>query len=1045
MKIAELCVRRPVFAVMLISFLVVLGVFSFRDLGVDLFPKADPAVVIVNVSVKGATPEEVNSQVIVPLEEAISSVSGIDEMTSQATEGNARITCRFNLERNINGAAQDVREKVAAAVHLLPTNIDPPVITKVDPDSDPVLTMLVGGSVSLRETTEIADKQVRRALETVAGVGAVNLTGGRLRQIRVFADAEKLNGFGITIKQLETAIEDENVEVPGGTVRRGDSEVGMRTLGRLESPAQFNDIIVANVNGAPIRLKDVGRVEDTYPENTSWNWVHGREAVMLSIQRQFGANSLDLIDRVKSKLRDLQPALPPGTFVEVIRDNSTFIKASISSLEEHLLFGSVLASLVVLLFLRDWRSVLIAALAIPTSIIATLTLLRVMDLSLNNMTLLALTLSVGLVIDDAIVVLENIVRHIEEKGLAPKQAAIEATREIALAVMATTLSLVIIFVPIAFTTGYARRYLNQFGWTMAFAVVVSMLVSFTLTPMLSSRLLKRSVGWTPSPAPDPLVPLPSASHHSKDLGFFRWIDNRYGRLLEWSLDHRLIIVLVAVAVFALTYPLNSLVGRDFIPADDQNEFQAVIDTPVDSSLEGTAAIARDLTSQYETVPGVAFAYPNIGERENHAHTYVRLTPSTERKFTYLDIADRIRKIWANPRYKDLRTKFWFPSALGGSENTGSIQPMILGPDYYRAAALATQESAKLRQIKGLLDVSAEISLNGPEFQVHIDRQRAADLGVQVSDVADAIRLMIDGTDQISTYKEGAEQYQVTMQLLPEQQKNPELLTRLMVPSAKVGQVRLDNIATIQRGAGPTRIDRYNRSYQAGMVANQAPDMPLDVAVKAMRAVLSKDLPPGYTVRFTGTAKELDRTTNDLISAFLLACIFMYMVLAAQFDSFRYPFIIMLSLPLSIPFALLTLYLTHRTLNLWSALGVLLLLGIVKKNGILQVDYANRLREQGVPARDAIVQACRVRLRPILMTTTAIVVGLTPTALGIGAGGSQRAAIAVTIIGGQTLCLLLTLLVTPVAYSLFAVMERKRIFPVEPIRSRDRQGAVAPAN
>jgi HAE1 family hydrophobic/amphiphilic exporter-1 len=1022
---------------MLISFLVVLGIFSFRDLGVDLFPRADPAVVTVTVSVKGATPEEVNTQVIVPLEEAISSVSGIDEMTSQATEGNARITCKFNLERNINGAAQDVREKVAAAIHLLPTNIDPPVITKVDPDSDPVMTMLVGGTGSLRETTEIADKQVRRALETVPGVGAVNLTGGRLRQIRVFADAEKLNGFGITIKQLEASIEDENVEVPGGTVRRGDTELGMRTLGRLESPAQFNDIIVANVNGAPIRLKDVGRVEDSYPENTSWNWVHGREAVVLSVQRQFGANTLETIDLVKSKLRDLQPMLPPGTFVEVIRDTSTFIKASISSLEEHLLFGSVLASLVVLFFLRDWRSVLIASLAIPTSIIATLTLLRVMNLSLNNMTLLALTLSVGLVIDDAIVVLENIVRHIEEKGMAPKQAAIEATREIALAVMATTLSLVIIFVPIAFTTGYARRYLNQFGWTMAFAVVVSMLVSFTLTPMLSSRLMKRLVVQASRPVNS------GGGHNSKDLRFFRWIEQRYGSLLDWSLDHRLLIVLVALGVFALTYPLNSLVGRDFIPADDQNEFQAVIDTPVDSSLDGTAAIARELTSQYETVPGVRFAYPNIGERENHTHTYIRLIPSTARTFTYLDVADRIREIWAKPRYKDLRTKFWFPSALGGSENTGSIQPMILGPDYYRAAALATQEAAKLRKIKGLLDVSAEISLNGPEFQVRIDRQRAADLGVQVSDVADAVRLMIDGTDQISTYKEGAEQYQVTMQLLPEQQKNPELLTRLMVPSTKVGQVRLDNIAAVQRGAGPTRIDRYNRSYQAGMVANQAPDMPLDAAVKAMRAVLSKDLPAGYTVRFTGTAKELDRTTSDLIAAFLLACIFMYMVLAAQFDSFRYPFIIMLSLPLSIPFALLTLYLTHRTLNLWSALGVLLLLGIVKKNGILQVDYANRLREQGVPVRDAIVQACRVRLRPILMTTTAIVVGLIPTGLGLGAGGSQRAAIAVTIIGGQTLCLLLTLLVTPVAYSLLAVMERKRIFAPGPIRSHDRQGAVAP--
>jgi HAE1 family hydrophobic/amphiphilic exporter-1 len=1048
MKIAELCVRRPVFAVMLVSFLVVLGIFSFRDLGVDLFPKADPAVVTVTVSVKGATPEEVNTQVIVPLEEAISSVSGIDEMTSQATEGNARITCKFNLERNINGAAQDVREKVAAAIHLLPTNIDPPVITKVDPDSDPVLMMLVGGTGSLRETTEIADKQVRRTLETVSGVGAVNLTGGRLRQIRVFADAEKLNGFGITIKQLETAIQDENIEVPGGTVRQGDSELGMRTLGRLDSPAQFNDIIVANVNGAPIRLKDVGRVEDSYPENTSWNWVHGKEAVVLSVQRQFGANTLELIDLVKSKLRDIQPTLSPGTFVEVIRDNSTFIKASITSLEEHLLFGSVLASLVVLFFLRDWRSVIIAALAIPTSIIATFTLLRVMDLSLNNMTLLALTLSVGLVIDDAIVVLENIVRHIEEKGLPPMQAAIEATREIALAVMATTLSLVIVFVPIAFTTGYARRYLNQFGWTMAFAVVVSMLVSFTLTPMLSARLLKRilpgSVGRKPSSARDPLVAPASAFHNSKDLRFFQWIDRRYGCLLEWSLDHRLVIVLVALGVFALTYPLNGLVGRDFIPADDQNEFQAIIETPVDSSLDGTAAIDMELTSLYEAVTGVAFAYPSISERSTHSHTYVRLTPASQRKLTYLDIADRIREIWANPRYKDLRTKFWFPSALGGSENTGAIQPMILGPDYYRAAALATQESAKLRKIKGLLDVSAEISLNGPEFQVHIDRQRAADLGVQVSDVADAVRLMIAGTDQISTYKEGAEQYQVTMQLLPEQQKNPELLARLMVPSAKVGQVRLDNIATIQRGAGPTRIDRYNRSYQAGMVANQAPDMPLDAAVKAMRSVLNKDLPPGYTVRFTGTAKELDRTTNDLIAAFLLACIFMYMVLAAQFDSFRYPFIIMLSLPLSIPFALLTLYLTHRTLNLWSALGVLLLLGIVKKNGILQVDYANRLREQGVPVRDAIMQACRVRLRPILMTTTAIVVGLIPTALGLGAGGNQRSAIAVTIIGGQTLCLLLTLLVTPVAYSLFSLLEGKRVIAAQPIRSRDREGAVAPS-
>jgi hydrophobe/amphiphile efflux-1 (HAE1) family protein len=1013
MRIAELCVKRPVFAVMLISFLVVLGVFSFRDLGVDLFPKADPAVVNVTVLLKGATPEEVNTQVILPLEEALSTISGMDEMTTQATEGDGRLTCRFNLERDINGAAQDVREKVAAAIHLLPPNIDPPIIVKRDPDSDPILTMLVGGAGSMRQTTEIADKQVRRALETVNGVGAVNLTGGRLREIRVFADAEKLNGFGITIKQLETAIQTENVEVPGGTVRQGPYELGLRTLGRIESPAQFNDIIVANVKGAPIRVRDVGTVEDSYPESLSWNLVHGKEAVVLSVQRQFGANTLEVAQAVKAKLQQIQSTLPPDTFVEIIRDNSTFIRASVTSLEEHLLVGSLLASLVVWLFLRNLRMVLIAAVAIPTSIIATFTLLRAMDFTLNSMTLLGLTLAVGIVIDDAIVVLENIVRYIQQKGFEPKLAAIEATREIMLAVMATTLSLVIIFVPIAFTTGYARRYLNQFGWTMAFAVIVSMLVSFTLTPMLSSRLLKRLNGKQREPA-------------AENPRFFQWIDRGYGRLLAWSLNHRALVILAGMGTFALTFLLNGRVGRDFIPADDQSEFQAVFDSPVDSSVEGTAAFGAELAHRYEQIPGVVFAWPNVGERENHCHTYIRLTPASERNFTYLDVADEIRKIWAEPRYKDLRLKFWFPSALGGSENTGSIQPMILGPDFNRAAGLASQLAGKLRKVDGLLDVSAEINLNGPEFQVQIDRQRAADLGVQVSDVADAVRLMIAGTDQISTYKEGAEQYDVTMQLLPEQQRNPLILARLMVPSTRAGQVRLDSIATIRRGTGPTKIDRYNRTYQAAMVANQAPDMPLDTAVKAISGVVKKDLPPGYNVRFTGTAKELDRTTHDLIGAFLLACIFMYMVLAAQFESFLHPFVIMLALPLSIPCALLTLYLTHRTLNLWSALGMLLLLGIVKKNGILQVDYTNRLRALGIPLREAIVQANHVRLRPILMTTTSIVAGLIPTAVGFGAGGTQRAAIAVTIIGGQSLCLLLTLLVTPVAYSLVADMRAKQI-------------------
>jgi hydrophobic/amphiphilic exporter-1 (mainly G- bacteria), HAE1 family len=1041
MSLTDICVKRPVFAVMLISFLLVLGVFSFRDLGVDLFPRTDPATVTVNVQLPGATAEEVSTQLILPLEEAISSVSGLDEMTSEATEGNARIACKFVLERDTEGAAQDVREKVAAAIKLLPPNIYPPTITKDDPDSDPVLSLLIAGGANLRETTEIADKQIKRALETVTGVGEVDLTGGRVRQIRVFADAEKLNAYGITITQLETAIQNQNVEVPGGVIRRGPSEMGVRTLGRVETAGEFNNIIVADNGGTPIRIRDVGQAEDSFAEPTTWNMIRDKEAVVLDVRRQTGTNTLQVIEAVKNKVQDLKRVLPRGTAVEYIRDNSTFIRASIASLEEHLLFGSLLASLVVMIFIRNLRSVIIAALAIPASIIATFTLLRVMNFTLNNMTLLALTLAVGIVIDDAIVVLENIVRYIEEKGFEPKRAAVVATKEIVLAVMATTLSLVIIFVPIAFTTGYARRYLNEFGWTMAFSVIVSLLVSLTLTPTLCSRLLKaRSVEEDGHGSEDDGPGGPSdgrgdTSHH--EARRYNWIERSYGRMLEWSLDHRAVVILLAVATFALTFPLNGVVGRDFIPPDDQNELTAVFDSPVGTSLKGTARIATGLAQRILHLRGVEFVWAGVLDQDNHGQLYIRLTDASQRKFSSADVANDIRRILAEPSYQDLRTLVLMPSPLGSSVDYGTIRPLILGPDFFQAVAIGERAASEIRNLPGLVDVSAEVNLNNPELQVHIDRQRASDLGVRAADVANAVRLMVAGTDRISTYKEGAEQYDVTMQLLPEQQRDAQILSRLMIPSIKVGQVRLDSIATLERGFGPTVIDRYNRQFQVALTANNAAGVPFDSAVRDVSAALDKIPRPGYSVKFTGTVKILDETTRSLIVAFLLACIFMYMVLAAQFESFLHPFTIMLSLPLSIPFALLTLWATNRTLNLWSALGIFLLLGIVKKNGILQVDYTNRLREQGMPIREAILQANHVRLRPILMTTLSIVAGLIPTALGIGAGATQRSAIAATIIGGQSLCLLLSLLITPVAYSVFAELgERGVLAPVRiPFRNR----------
>ena len=1015
MTISELSVRRPVFALMLISFLVVLGVFSFRDLGVDLFPRSDPATVNINISLPGATPEEMSTQVVLPIEQVVNTISGLDELSSQTSEGSARITCTFVLERDIESAAQDVREKVAGALRNLPPNIFPPVIQKADPDSAPVLTISVVSDKNIRETTEIADKQIRRVLETVDGVGTVTITGGRSRQIRLYADAEKLNAYGITINQFQRAIQNENVEIPGGRIVRGASEVGVRTLGRVDAVSQFGDIIVANVNGSPIRVHDVGRAEDTFAEPNTWNMVEGKEGVRLDVRRQSGTNTVAIIDLVKEKLDQIRKSLPPGVEIKIIADKSIFINASVTALKEHLLYGSLLASLVVLLFIRNLRSVAIASLAIPTSIVATFTLLKVMNFTLNNMTLLGLTLAVGIVIDDAIVVLENIVRFIEEKFELPKTAAIDATKEITLAVVATTISLVIIFVPIAFMTGYAKRYVNEFGWTMAFSVMVSMLVSFTLTPMLSSFLLKRS---NSKPGEE--------QHSSRGVGFFHGLSTQYGRLLAWSLDHRFVVIVFALAIFATAIPLNSRVGRDWIPADDQSELTLYLNMAVGTSLDANVKILKEIVEKIKQVRGVEFVNPYIGaEITGHSHTYIRLVDISKRNFTQEDVAKDIRKIMA--QYPNIRSRVNWPSALGEGESYSGINVRLLGPDLEKLAEYSRKAYDQLKTIPGFADVDMDLDINSPELQIQIDRQRASELGVRAADVATAVRLMIAGEDEISTYKEADEQYPVTMQLLPEQQKDPQVLARLMIPSTKVGQVRLDNLAAIQRGLSPGRINRYNRQFQVPVRANLDSDVALDAAAERVRGVIRKvGLPPGYTSRFSGTVKTLDDTNKSLIVTFLLACIFMYMVLAAQFESLLHPFAIMMSLPLSIPFALLTLWLTGRTLNLWSSLGVLLLLGIVKKNGILQIDYANKLRDQGMPLREAVLEACQVRLRPILMTTFSIIGGLIPTAIGAGAGAAQRSAIAVTIIGGQSLCLLLTLVVTPVTYSLLSELSELKL-------------------
>jgi HAE1 family hydrophobic/amphiphilic exporter-1 len=987
---------------MLIMFLVVMGVFSFMDLGVDLFPKSDVPTVNVRINLPGASPEEMVSQVVLPMEEAIASVAGIDEMVARVTEGSANLQINFVLDRDIAEAVNDVREKVSSAQRKLPPNTLAPTVTKSDLDADSIMRVALSGSRPVRDLTEIADKTVRRGLETVDGVGIVDVQGGRNRQVNVYLDIDKMNAYNLSAQQIQSSVMSENVEAPGGRIVKGPSEMGVRTLGRVESIKDFDRIIIKNVNGAPVRIQDVGSVEDGMSERRSFAYFKNTPAVLIEIRRQTGVNTVKVVDALQVKLAEMQRQLPPGVKLDIISEQATYIRASVAALEEHLVLGSLLASLIIWIFIRDWRTVFISSIAIPTSIITTFTVLKVFDFTLNSMTLLGLTLAVGIVIDDAIIVIENIYRVLNETDMEPQEATLYATKEIALAVIATTLSLVIVFIPIAFINGYAKRYLNQFGWTMAVSILVSMLVAFTLTPALAARMLKK-----PKKTADAK---PAHGHHRG------WMEGIYERTLVWSLNHRSVIVAISLVTLISTYYLYDRIGKDWMPQEDQNELGIFIETSEGTSLEGTEKVALALGKKLEKIDGVTAVVPATAgflQRVTMAYIYVFLKPQDQRA-SITEMGQKVRDVAKEFAYA--RPRITFPNILGGRDTFAPIRLQLLGPDINKLVGFAKSLNAEMAKEPSIVDIKVNLNLNNPELQVNIDRGLASDLGVRVSDVANSVRLLMSGEDQISTFKEDSEQYPVMMRLMPHQRDDKTVLSRLLVPSAK-GLIRLDSISQLEQGMGPSRIDRFNRQFSVGVYGNVALGSSLGVAAKAANDAIERvTLPPGYRVAFSGQVKVLEETTTNMLLAIGLASIFMYMVLAAQFESLIHPLIILSTLPLSIPFALLALMGTGRTMNLFSALGILLLLGIVKKNGILQIDYMNRLRDMGHPLKEAILEANTVRLRPILMTTLSIVAGLIPTAVGVGAGAGQRSAIAITIIGGQMLCLLLTLLVVPVGYA-----------------------------
>jgi hydrophobic/amphiphilic exporter-1 (mainly G- bacteria), HAE1 family len=1009
--IADLCVRRPIFATMFVGVLVVLGWFSYERLGVDLFPKVDVPSVVVTTTLPGAAPEETEARVTKPLEEAINTVSGIDELHSNTMEGISQIMVQFKLERDLDAAVQDVRDKISSALNQLPDGTKPPLVQKFELDAVPILTMTVVGYQSIKELTEIARRKLKEPLESVDGVGDIVIVGGREREIHVAVDANKLNATGISMQQVAAALERQNVEYPGGRLKQGLSEEMLRTLGRITEVPDFARIIVSEQDGRPVTVGDIATVEDSVKEPRSLSRWDNRNAVSLMVRKQSGENTIAVVDRVRTRFEELKGTLPPGVEVVFTRDHSGFIKEAVHTVQEHLVLGGICAAIVVFFFLGSIRSTLIAAVAIPVSIISTYSLILWMGFTLNRMTLLALTLAVGIVIDDAIVVLENIYRFIEEKGMEPMAAAKAATAEVGLAVSATTLSLVVIFVPVAFIKGVMGRFLNSFGLTMAFAIMVSLLVAFTLTPMLCSRFLPRAG---------------AIKRRSHDWRIFKWMEEWYDVALRWALGHRWIIIATSVALVLSIPTLGRMVGASFMPDDDTSEFAVNIKTPPGYSLLHTDSVVRQIEARLRTIPEVRHLFTTVGDTNGSdsvtkAQVVAKLAPINERWRSQEAVMGQARGLLRE--FPALRLSI---DAVKPWEQNGyreaDVEYDLRGSDLEVIKTYSDRLSAELKNMAGVVDLDSSYEGGLPELQVHIDRQKAADLGVSVDDVAATMRTMLQG-DVVTRFREGQDTYDVRLQLQDQDRNDPAVVAGLTVPSSKVEQVRLDNVASLTHGTGPVEIDRQDRQRQIALVFNLGAGAAMNKMIETVgKKGAALDMPIGYTTAFGGQSKMYGEMVGGFVVAFLLSIIFMYMVLAAQFESFIHPITIMLSLPLAVPFALISLLVFRDHLTLFSTLGILLLFGIVKKNSILQIDQTLNLVRQGLPRTQAILTANRERLRPILMTTAALVAGMIPVALGRGAGDSSVRAIALVVIGGQTLCLLITLLITPVAYSMFDDLE-----------------------
>jgi hydrophobic/amphiphilic exporter-1 (mainly G- bacteria), HAE1 family len=1015
MFLSDLSIKQPVFATMMMAALVVLGIFSYKELSTDLFPNVDLPVVSIRTVYPGVAPETVETEVTKRIEESINSVEGMRHITSISTEGFSSVVAEFKLGTNIHTAAQDVRSKVSALRNEFPSGVEEPVIQRLDPSDMPILSLSVtAAQYTPKQLTSLAEKVIKKRLENVEGVGSLTIVGGQRREIQILLDPDKLKSYNLTVPEVVAAVRSENLEVPAGKITQGPIEELVRVEGKFLEPEAFQDLIVKSIRGVPVYLREVASIADAYEEQRTLALIDGKRALALEIRKQSGGNTVDVAEAVKAEIPRLNRELPGQTTIGVVKDMSLFIRESVEDVQMTLLLGGLFTVMVVFLFLNSWRSTVITGLTLPVSIIAAFMVMRLLGFTLNMLTLMGLSLAVGLLIDDAIVVRENIVRHMQH-GRSHFEAARIGTSEIGVAVMATTFSIVAVFVPVAFMGGIVGRFFFEFGITIAFAVMVSLFVSFTMDPMLSSR-------WY-----DPAIETGMRRRGiARGLAVFdRWFEGLHGnyeRAIAFALGHRGLVLTFALLLFVASLAVFPHLGTAFFPEYDRGELQVSFKTAPGSSIDQTEDIARDITRTIRKLPGVRYTFATIGAGSsgalNEGSVYVKLTPKEERQIKFQEFRAALRREFAS--YGRAITSIEDVEEMGDAK---PIQISVRGPDLVVLDTISAEVAELVRKVPGAADVDRSLDRDKPEVKVHIDRKLASDLGVRLDALAMTARALLNGEVATQYEDKDGDAYDVRVRLAAKNRRSIDALSDVEILSTKKDAaghdllIPVNQVAKFQRGTSSSQIRHRDMIREVRVTANTAGRPLGNVIEDIKKSGDNLNLPAGFEISYTGQSEDMRESFGYIYDALILAVVFIYLILASQFGSFIHPFSIMLSLPLSLIGVVAMLWAVGDTLNIMSMIGLILLMGLVTKNAILLIDYANKLRKEGTEREQALVKAGGTRFRPIVMTTLAMIFGMLPLAFEIGAGAELRAPMARAVIGGLITSTLLTLVAVPVMYSL----------------------------